>query len=144
MNSLVGLFALSILAATLFPIGSEAMLLLLASEQESIFWLWLVATSGNTLGSVINYVLGRYLLHFQNRRWFPFKTQRLQQSQAWFNQYGKWSLLIAWLPIVGDALTFIAGTMRTHFGLFLLLVSTGKALRYGFLLGALHVWQNIA
>lgn len=92
--------------------------------------LWLVATAGNTLGAVVNWLLGRYLLHFQNRRWFPFKTRDIEKYQHWFQRYGVWSLLFAWLPVGGDALTFIAGLMRVRLSVLLILCGIGKGLRY--------------
>jgi membrane protein YqaA with SNARE-associated domain len=92
--------------------------------------LWIAATTGNTLGAVLNWLLGKYLLHFQNRRWFPFKPAKLIKAQAVFNRWGMISLLFAWLPIVGDPLTFLAGTLRCRFIPFLLLVAIGKGLRY--------------
>jgi membrane protein YqaA with SNARE-associated domain len=90
----------------------------------------LAATLGNTLGAVVNWLLGRYLLHFQNRRWFYFSRAQIDKAQRWFQRYGYWSLLLAWAPIGGDALTLIAGIMKVRLGLFLLLVGSGKALRY--------------
>ena len=74
--------------------------------------------------------MGWYLLRFQSRIWFPFKQEKLHKAQIWFKQYGKWSLLLAWLPIGGDALTFIAGVMRLNLSMFLCLVSIGKGTRY--------------
>ncbi|MDR9498405.1 MAG: YqaA family protein [Hydrogenovibrio sp.] len=142
MTVYASLFAVSLLAATLFPAGSEALLLALASQGHNLWWLWAVATLGNSLGSVVNYLIGRYLLHFQDRKWFPVSPQQLHRSQDWFQRYGLWALLLAWLPIVGDPLTLIAGVMRTPFWLFALLVTLGKALRYGVLLGLLQLWTG--
>ena len=89
-----------------------------------------VATLGNTLGAVVNWWLGRYLLYFQDRRWFYFSPAQIETAQRWFQRYGFWTLLLAWLPIGGDALTLIAGIMRVRLWLFLLLVGVGKGLRY--------------
>jgi membrane protein YqaA with SNARE-associated domain len=85
---------------------------------------------GNTLGAVVNWLLGRWLLAYADRRWFPFKAQQLKRAQGWFNRYGSWTLLLSWMPVGGDALTFVAGMMRVRFSLFLLLVAIGKGLRY--------------
>jgi membrane protein YqaA with SNARE-associated domain len=92
--------------------------------------LWLAATIGNTLGSCVNWFLGREIVRFRDRRWFPVSLQQLQKAQALFNRYGTWSLLLAWLPVVGDPLTLVAGVLRVRFVLFLMLVATGKGLRY--------------
>jgi len=131
----LGLFGSAFLAATLLPAYSEILFaaLLRAGHDPLLLWAW--ATAGNTLGSAVNWMLGRYLLHFQDRRWFPFKTENVGPAQRWFQRYGVWSLLFAWLPIGGDALTFIAGMMRVHFVAFLVLTAIGKGARYAILLG---------
>ena len=126
----LALFGSAFLAATLVPFYSELILFAMARQGESAGLLVLVATAGNTLGAVVNWILGRYLVHFQNRRWFPCKPDQLKRSQDWFQRYGVWSLLLAWLPIGGDGLTFIAGMMRVRLGIFLVLVGLGKMARY--------------
>ena len=128
---LLGLFGSAFLSATLLPGSSEALLagLLIAGDQDPAALL-LVATAGNLLGSVVNWVLGRYLSHFRNRRWFPVSERRYEQAADWFRRFGLWSLLFAWLPIVGDPLTVIAGALRVRFAWFLVLVGAGKAARY--------------
>ena len=57
-------------------------------------------------------------------------SKQLARAQAWFRRYGVWSLLLAWLPVIGDPLTVLAGTMRVHIVPFLILVAAGKGLRY--------------
>ena len=128
------LFLTAFLAATVLPFYSEVLFLALLAQGYDPGLLLSSATAGNTLGSVVNWVLGRYLVHFENRRWFPFKRERLHRAQAWFQRFGAWSLLLAWAPIGGDALTFIAGIMRVRLDLFVLLVGIGKGARYAFLL----------
>ena len=135
MDPYFGLFLSAFLAATLVPAYSEILFAGLLSAGHDPLALWLWASAGNTLGSAVNWALGRYLLHFSDRRWFPFKEKSLATAQAWFQRWGVWSLLLAWLPVGGDALTFIAGVMRVHFGIFLLLTAIGKATRYAILLG---------
>ena len=134
MESYLGLFVVAFLAATVLPAYSEVMFagLLAAGHDPLALWLW--ASAGNTLGSALNWVLGRYLLKFQDRSWFPFKTSSLGISQVWFQRYGVWSLLLAWAPIGGDALTFIAGFMKVRFSVFIVLTGIGKATRYAILL----------
>lgn len=126
----LSLFLTALIAATLFPLSSEALLATLLYQHYSPFLLWLTATSGNTLGSCINWFLGKQCLHWQNKKWFPVKPAQLTHAQAQFQRYGIASLLFAWLPVVGDPLTFFAGVMRIPFWQFLLLVAIGKSLRY--------------
>jgi len=120
-------------AATLLPFYSEIAFIGMLEQGFAPFWVWLVATAGNSLGAAVNWILGRYLTRFEGRRWFPFKPDSLHRSQAWFQKYGVWSLLFAWLPIGGDALTFIAGVMRVRFSLFFVLTALGKGARYAVL-----------
>jgi len=128
--SYLALFGASFIAATILPFYSEVILFALLREGGDPFVLVLIATLGNTLGAVVNWLLGRYLLHFQNRRWFYFSPAQIEKSQRWFQRYGFWSLLLAWMPAIGDALTLIAGIMKVRLWIFLVLVATGKALRY--------------
>ncbi|MGB5737162.1 MAG: YqaA family protein [Thiohalocapsa sp.] len=130
ITSFLLLFASAFLAATILPFYSEVVLFALLREGGDPVALVVTATLGNTLGAVVNWVLGRYLLHFQDRRWFRFNPAQIEKAQRWFQRHGFWSLLLAWMPVGGDALTLIAGIMRVRLWLFLLLVGTGKALRY--------------
>ncbi len=142
--SLLGLFGWSLLAATLVPLSSEAALAAAHAASLAPAWLLLlVATAGNLLGSAINWAMGAYLGHFRNRRWFPVKPASLAAAEARFQRWGWPGLLLAWLPIVGDPLTFAAGLLRYPFGRFLILVGIGKALRYAVVLGAVEVLRGI-
>lgn len=132
------LFFTALIAATFFPLSSEALLVSLLHQGYSPLLLGLVATLGNTLGSCINWYLGRQCLHFQHKKWFPVSPAQLQRAQQQFQRYGIYSLLFAWLPIVGDPLTLLAGVMRVQFPLFVALVAAGKALRY-----TLVIWLSL-
>ena len=118
------------LAATIVPFASEITLAVALAAGGVLHWVIVAATLGNTLGAVVNWTLGRFVERFRDRRWFPIGPERLERAQAWFRRYGVWSLLLAWAPIVGDALTVVAGTMRVHIVPFLILVAIGKGLRY--------------
>ncbi|ADW17469.1 SNARE associated Golgi protein-related protein [Desulfobulbus propionicus DSM 2032] len=131
-----GLFAAALLAATVVPMQSEAVLVGLLLTGDYPTWLLLaVAASGNILGAALNWWLGRGIERFRDRSWFPVSEQRLMQAQQWYQHYGKWSLLLCWMPIVGDPLTVIAGVMREPFPVFLLIAGTAKLLRYLVLAG---------
>jgi membrane protein YqaA with SNARE-associated domain len=120
-------------AATILPFYSEIAFVGMLEQGYAPLSVWLVATAGNSLGAAVNWILGRFLTRYESKRWFPFKPDSLHRSQAWFQKYGVWSLLFAWLPIGGDALTFIAGIMRVHFVLFFSLTAIGKGARYAVL-----------
>lgn len=107
-----------------------------ATENGTIWLLVLSALAGNVLGSVFNWILGRYLAHFRDRKWFPLTARMYEKSTDWFRRYGKWSLLMSWAPIVGDPLTIAAGVLRTPLPVFLVLVTIGKLARYLFILQA--------
>ncbi len=134
LSSYLILFTFAFLAATILPFYSEVVLFALLRAGEDPWLLVFVASLGNTLGAVVNWILGRYLLHYQDRKWFYFKPEQLQRAQDWFSRYGYWSLLLAWLPIGGDALTFIAGILKVRLSVFLILVGAGKTARYVFVL----------
>ena len=137
-----GLFAASFLAATIFPFQSELVLVgLLLGGDLSWPVLLAVATAGNVLGSVVNWGLGRFFLHFRDRRWFPVKPQSYARMERWFARWGVWSLLFAWLPVVGDPLTVVAGALRVNLALFVLLVGLGKLGRYAALVAATAGWM---
>lgn len=138
MDVYLALFFSAFLAATLVPAYSEILFAGLISAGHDPLLLLAWASAGNTLGSALNWALGRYLLHFQDRRWFPFRVETLGRAQRWFQKFGVWSLLLAWMPVGGDALTFIAGVMRVPFWLFLLLTAIGKTLRYALILGLVN------
>ncbi len=134
------LFVSAFLAATILPAQSEALLVaLIVSEPSAVGWLILIATLGNTLGSVLNWWLGRYVHHFQGKRWFPVSKDSLQYAEQRFRKYGLWSLLLSWVPVIGDPLTVVAGILRVPLTTFLLLVGVAKAARY-LVVGGVVFW----
>lgn len=127
----VSLFVTAFLAATVLPMSSEAVLSALVVGDGFDLWLLIaLASIGNTLGAVVNWLLGRYCLRWRDRKWFPVSAAALERASRWFSRYGVFSLLFAWLPVVGDPLTFVAGILRVRFALFLVLVALGKTARY--------------
>ena len=122
-------------AATLLPLQSEIVFSAFQVQATVPLWsLLLVASVGNTLGSVLNYALGWQIPRFRNHRWFPVTEAQLDKAQAWFARYGKWTLLLSWAPL-GDALTVVAGMMRTRLWVFIALVGFAKTARYIVLAG---------
>jgi len=124
------LFSIAFLAATILPFSSEVVLVGLSAASGEKIPLLVVASFGNVLGSSFNWVLGKYTRNLETKKWFPFSTSQLQKASFWFTKYGKWSLLFAWFPVIGDPLTFIAGVVRLRFVPFLILVTIGKVSRY--------------
>nr|WP_255616865.1 YqaA family protein [Aurantimonas sp. VKM B-3413] len=125
------MFWSAFLAATVLPGASEVLLVALLVSGTGEPWIVLgTATIGNTLGSVANWACGRFLARYRDRRWFPVSAVQLDRFSGLFRRYGMASLLFAWAPIVGDALTVIAGTLRVPLVPFTLLVGIGKLGRY--------------
>lgn len=136
-----GLFLSAFSAATLLPGSSEALLAtFIATERGAVVWLLLVATAGNVAGSAVNWALGRFLILYRERKWFPVSERGYARAVRWYERFGLWSLLFAWLPVIGDPLTVVAGALRTRFDVFVLLVSIGKAGRYLFVAAAALAW----
>jgi membrane protein YqaA with SNARE-associated domain len=135
------LFGSAFLSATLLPGSSEAVLFgLLAGGTGQPALLVTAASLGNIAGATVNWGMGRYILHFKDRSWFPIKDATNARAQAWFARYGIWSLLLSWVPIIGDPLTLVAGIMRVSIGPFLIFVAVGKVLRYAIIVLAWQYW----
>lgn len=131
LTSYLGLFLAAFAAATLLPMQSEAALAaMLVSELYLPVALVAVATAGNVLGSVVNWFLGRGVEHFKHKRWFPIREPKLEKAQVFYQRYGYWSLLLSWVPIIGDPITLVAGVMREPLWRFTLLVTLAKGGRY--------------
>lgn len=129
--SFLSLFLTSFASATLLPGGSEALFVYLLSEHLNPILLLVVATIGNTLGSFVNYILGKYATDFALSKGY-MKEKHLQKATSLFEKYGAWSLLFSWLPIIGDPLTFVAGIVRYAWWKFLIIVCFAKLARYIF------------
>ena len=98
------------------------------------YLLLVIASFGNIFGSSINWYLGKKILIFKDKKWFPASEKQIAKSEILFKKYGIWSLLLSWVPIIGDPLTVIAGILRVKFLTFLILVSVSKVSRYIFLI----------
>ncbi|MBQ3059024.1 MAG: DedA family protein [Desulfovibrio sp.] len=137
-----GLFLAAFAAATLLPAQSELALgALLAAGHKPVWLLVSMATLGNTLGSAVNWLLGRTCLHFADRAWFPIRPAQLERAAGWYHRYGRWSLLLSWAPVIGDPLTLAAGMLRERFVFFILVVSAAKLVRYLVVAAAALCWS---
>ena len=126
------LFITAFISATLFPLGSEALLIYDITQGYNIYLLLFFATFGNSLGSVVNYFLGlkgeEYLINKN-----LLNEKYILKAKNYFDKYGGWSILFSWLPIIGDPITFVAGVLKYDFKKFLILVVVAKFSRYLFL-----------
>lgn len=115
------LFLSSFLGATVLPGGSEVVLFALLKLHPQLLWLALLsATIGNTLGAMTSYLLGRL-----------FPKDRHHRAAAWLQRHGSPGLLLAWAPLIGDALCVAAGWLRINPWNAALFMLVGKAARYG-------------
>ncbi|MDX0190353.1 DedA family protein [Sinorhizobium medicae] len=131
LSAYLGLFAVAFGAATLLPFQSEPLLVgLLLSGEFSTLGLVAVASFGNVLGAVCNWIVGLFIDRIHDRPWFPVKPSSLERASGWYRRYGRWSLLLSWMPLFGDALTVLAGVLREPLWSFLLLVTIAKTGRY--------------
>lgn len=129
--ALSGLFLSAFVSATLLPCQSELVLSGFVLTHKDLAWLIVtVATTGNTLGSVVNWMMGKCLCSFHDRKWFPIRKEKLEKAASWYKKYGKWSLLLSWVPVIGDPLTLAAGILREPFWSFVLIVGFAKFARY--------------
>ncbi|MEA3552916.1 MAG: YqaA family protein [Campylobacterota bacterium] len=133
------LFLTAFISATLFPMGSEAVLLYDLTLNLNIYLLFFVATFGNSLGSIVNYWLG-----FKGEEYLVEKKvlneKKILKAQKYFDRYGGYSLLLSWVPIIGDPITFIVGVVKYNFKKFVLLVIIAKGGRYFFLIASYHYY----
>jgi membrane protein YqaA with SNARE-associated domain len=138
-GELAALWALAVSAftsATLLPGTSEAVLAgLHAARAADPLALLAVASLANTAGSCVNWLLGRLVTRFRDRRWFPATQSQIARAESWYARYGLWSLFLSWVPIIGDPLTVVAGILRVPFPVFLVIVGLAKTARYAFVLG---------
>ncbi|MBU0900433.1 MAG: DedA family protein [Gammaproteobacteria bacterium] len=142
LSAYLGLFISALGAATLLPLQSESVLVALLLSDAYLPWMLVaVASVGNVLGALLNWLLGRYLEHFRHKPWFPVSEARLQQAQRGYARYGRWSLLLSWVPVIGDPLTLVAGVMRERLWVFLLIVSLAKTARYTVLAALTLGWR---
>jgi membrane protein YqaA with SNARE-associated domain len=124
------LFLLSFLAATLFPIGSEWLLVAMLVQRHDPLMVVCVATAGNYLGACTSYAAGLYGGRFITERLLRISDRERLRAEQLFAKYGSWSLFFTWLPIIGDPLCLVGGLLKIRFVKFSILVATGKLGRY--------------
>ena len=121
------------MASTVVPIGSEWLLVSMTMNGFDPVLIVSTATAGNTLGACTTYGIGIYGSTWMIQKLFRMDEKAQKRAEKFYAQFGIWSLLFSWVPIIGDPICFAGGLLRIRFGLFILLVSVGKLFRYAFL-----------
>ena len=126
-----GLFLAALAAGSILPVPSEAALVAVILTSDDPVWIAVaVATAGNVTGSLINWFLGRTIERLRGSRWFPASEASIERAARWYHKYGRWSLLLSFIPIIGDPLTIVAGVMKEQIRFFLVVVTIAKLGRY--------------
>jgi membrane protein YqaA with SNARE-associated domain len=126
-----GLFLAALAAGSILPVPSEAALVALILTSDHPVWIAVaIATMGNVTGSVINWFLGRGIERLGGTRWFPASERSIERARHWYHRHGRWSLLLSFVPIIGDPLTIVAGVMKESLWLFVIVVKVAKLGRY--------------
>lgn len=132
----LSLFISAFAAATILPAQSEALLAYQVSiSPDAVVQLIAVATLGNVLGATFNWCLGRLTENLRAKKWFPVNEKQLHKAERFYGRYGRYSLLLSWVPIIGDPITIVAGILREPLLSFVLLVTIAKCARYVFVVG---------
>lgn len=135
----LSLFFMSMLASTLLPLGSEWLLVMMLAGGYDPLPAVAVATAGNYLGAVVTYLIGIWGGIWLIETVLRVSPPQLERARSYYSRFGVYSLLFSWLPVVGDPLCLAGGMLRVNFGLFTLLVATGKLIRY-----AVTAWITLA
>lgn len=132
----LSLFISAFAAATILPAQSEALLAYQVSiSPDAVVQLVAIATLGNVLGATFNWWLGRLTENLRAKKWFPVNEKQLHKAERFYGRYGRYSLLLSWVPIIGDPITVVAGILREPLLSFVLLVTVAKCARYVFVVG---------
>jgi len=136
----LGLFLISFVAATLAPLGSELFVTAMVVGGYNSWAVLVVATAGNSLGSLANYYVGKWGGDFLLSRWIRIEPTTLQRARDLYERWGAPALFFSWAPIIGDALTLVSGILRLQLLTFSLWVVLGKLVRYLVIIGFVHWW----
>ena len=127
----ISLFISAFLAATILPAQSEAVLAYqISAAPNEIVMLIAIATFGNVMGALVNWGLGMFATRYRNRAWFPVGRDKLEKAEGRYQKFGRYSLLLSWVPFIGDPITVVAGVLREPLWSFLVLVTIAKSSRY--------------
>ncbi len=126
----ISMFVTAFLASTVLPLGSEPLFMYLAHSGHNLIFLILVASTGNFLGSLVNYYVGLLGQKTILSRYIKIDNRQFKRSKDLFNRYGNPILFFSWVPIIGDALTLFAGVAGSDLKKFYIYVFAGKLVRY--------------
>lgn len=130
----IGLFIISFAAATIFPLGSEVFVIMMIAAGYNSWIVFFIASLGNSIGSLVNYYAGKLGAEFILSRFIKTKTDQKSKAEKAFQKWGSPVLFFAWLPVIGDPLTFVAGILKINIKIFLFWVVSGKCFRYAFII----------
>ncbi|WP_438997668.1 YqaA family protein [Candidatus Puniceispirillum sp.] len=127
----ISLFISAFLAATILPAQSEALLAYQVSiAPDLVLKLVAIATAGNVLGAIVNWWLGKLTANVRQKSWFPVSEKKLLKGELYYKKFGRYSLLLSWVPFIGDPITVVAGILREPLWSFIILVTISKCTRY--------------
>ncbi len=137
----VGLFIISFLAASLLPLSSELFVLAMLPLGYNVWWVGIVATTGNFLGALLNYYVGMKGADFALSRYFKIKDSTRKKAEQFYERWGQGSLFFPWVRVIGDPLTAVSGAMHMDLRRFTFWVVLGKTLRYVVLIGIARLFS---
>ncbi|MCF0168135.1 MAG: DedA family protein [Bacteroidales bacterium] len=127
---LLGLFLGNFLAATIIPFSSDALYVAALMTSANKLSCFIVATTGNWLGSVLTYWMGRIARWEWIEKWFRVKRETILRQKEKIDRYGVWMALIVWVPFIGDVIAIALGFYRSNPFWTILLLLLGKAARF--------------
>ncbi|TKG97359.1 DedA family protein [Puteibacter caeruleilacunae] len=133
-----GIFLISFIASTLFPLGSEGFVIMAVTSEYNSWLVWLFATAGNFAGAVTNYYVGYYGDRFILSKYIKVASDKKEKAQKLFAKWGAPVLFFSWLPIIGDPLCVIPGVLKLKLHIFSFWVLLGKAFRYFLVIWSTH------
>lgn len=136
----VGLFIISFLAASIVPLSTEVVVVVMPTLGFNLFWVGMVATAGNYLGALTVYYMGWYGSDFVLSHWITVDPEKQKRAHDWFTQWGAPILLMTWMPFFGEPLCAVAGMLKVSFPVFSFWTFLGKGARYVVLLGAVYFY----
>lgn len=135
----IGIFIIAFLASTLIPLGSETFVILMANLGYNTWLILLFATTGNYLGSLTNYYIGKYGNEFFLSKKIKYSSKIKKKAEEIYSKYGAPTLFLSWLPIIGDPLCIVPGILHLDIRIFSFWVILGKLFRYSIILGITNI-----